>query len=211
MDNKDAPPAEPPTELVTAPDTPSDPEAVQSAAPAPDPDTMDFRIRDFTLSGGTTTRRLAPYEPLRPGLWLGFQEGATVQARHGTSADGRRGLMLSIDPGPSAWVSLELQLDEDALMRSGAALITLEAAASPLSSINMVLRMPRAGAATGFWDTRPETAVFNAGISRKSLAFFPQLSNMEPHDGFKHPLLIAFLPLRKTDLFLADILAGPVC
>lgn len=179
-------------------------------APTADPDIIDFRIRDFSISGGTATRDLSPYEPIRPGLWIGFQEGAMVRARQGTSADGRRGLMLQIDPGPSAWMSLEMQLDADSLLRTGTALATLEAAASPLANVNMVLRMPRAGSAKGFWDTRAQSVVFGAGFSRKSLAFFPRLSEMDPHEGFPNPLLIAFLPLRKTDLLLSDLLVGPV-
>jgi hypothetical protein len=197
MDNKDA--------------SPADPVATPEPAPKPrDPGIIDFRIREFALSGPATARDLAPYESLCPGLWIGFQDGARVRVRQGTSAEGRRGIFLSLDPGPSAWLSIEMQLDADGLMRSGVAMATFEAAASPLANVNMVLRMPRTGSAKGFWDTRPETAVFGPEVSRKSLAFFPQLSRMEPHDGFPNPLLIAFLPLRKTDLFLSDIRIGPV-
>ncbi|MDK3074544.1 hypothetical protein QO034_15710 [Sedimentitalea sp. JM2-8] len=197
MDNKDASSADP----AAAPEPASDPR---------DPGIIDFRIREFSLSGPAAAHSLTPYESLCPGLWVGFQEGARVRMRQGTAADGRRGMFLSLDPGPSAWLSIEMQLDAEGLVRSGVALATLEAAASPLVNINMVLRMPRAGSAKGFWDTRPETAVFGPDVSRKSLAFFPQLSHMIPHDGFPDPLLIAFLPLRKTDLFLSGIRVGPV-
>lgn len=189
----------------------ADPAATPEPAPEPrDPGIIDFRIREFSLSGPDAAHTLAPYEPLCPGLWVGFQEGARVRVRQGTAADGRHGMFLSLDPGPSAWLSIEMQLDADGLVRSGVAFATLEAAASPLANVNMVLRMPRAGSAKGFWDTRPETAVFNPDVSRKSLAFFPHLSQMDPHDGFPDPLLIAFLPLRKTDLFLTDLRVGPV-
>lgn len=182
----------------------------------PDSGLIDFGIRRYDLSGDPTGENPADwhvpaYGPLRPGLWLGYAPGASVRARHGALADGPDGLILSLEPGTSPWMSLEMELDADGLARSGAALITLEAAASPLASVRLVLRLPCRDMPSGFWDTPSESIVLDASIARKSRVFFPQveMADFAPHDGFPSPVLIAFLPLRRTDLFLSAVSVGP--
>lgn len=181
--------------------------------PAKDPNLVAFGLRrhDFAqLHEDIPDRALDPYRPFLPGLWIGSAPGGQARIRSATGGDGQRGLMLAMTPGNAPWMTLEIGLDTDGLALTGAALITLEGGASPSANINMLLRIPCPDAPDGFIDTRPQSFILNEHMRKKSLVFFPQIENMASHDGFENPVLIAFLPLRRTDIFLTSLVAGPV-
>ncbi len=192
-------------------------------AAAPDPGLLSFGIRRYDFSGAADAGDIpsgpqAPYSPFRPdlgtdfwpGLWVGYGAGQqAVQIRDGRGADGRGGLILSYDPAGQPWVSLEMQLDSAGLHRFGMASLMIEAAASPVCALNLMLRLPCADTESGFRDSRPQSLVLDGEITRHSRAFFPPLDRLQPHDRFPHPVLIAFLPLRRTELFLSSLCIGP--
>lgn len=193
-----------------APRQPGDDAGPSGASAAPDPGLLALALRRHDLADAPgEDRELAAYQPFAPGLWCGFQPGAQAWIRAGRDASGEAGVILTLEPGPSSWLSLEMELDMAALADTEAALLSLEAAANPTSGLRIVLRMPCAAAENGFWDSRAQSMALTAEPARRSLAFFPQMDRLQPHDGFPRAVLIAFLPLRRTELFLSSITFGP--
>ncbi len=196
------------------PDPAPPPEAASPPAPDPGLIRLDIRQHDFSdpAQAGPETAEgipLAAYQPFRPGIWAGIGPGGSARLRSARAAGGRQGLILSLDAAGAPWISLEIELDSAGLIRTGAALFAIEAAASPLANVNMLLRVPCRAAPDGFRDSRPQNFLLNADLTRRSLAFFPPVDEVTPHDGFPNPVLIAFLPLRRTEIFLTGLAAGP--
>lgn len=222
----ESPEAPPASETAASPETAPAPEehADDTPPPAEEGDTaeqdaelpppnpghvaLSWRHHDF---GGAPVedRELIAYQPFAPGIWAGFQSGGQAWIREGQGASGENGVILTLEPGPSSWMSLEMELDMAALARTGAAMVTFEAAANPLTGVKMLLRIPCQSAEKGFWDTRGQSVALSPDMSRRSLMFVPQMDRLQPHDGFPRAVLIAFLPLRRTELFLSSIAFGP--
>ncbi len=196
---------------------PPPPQDAQDAPPPQDPGLRSIGVRrhDFTglaedAEAPSEAVALAPYSPFRPGLWIGHEPGPrAARSRTGRTAEGRSGLILSYDPGGLPWMTLEMRLDGDGLRSLGAAVLRIEAAANPRCAVKLVLRLPCREAETGFRDSRPQGLILDGGIARHACTVFPPMERFQPHDGFPHPVLIAFLPLRRTDLFITDLTVGP--
>lgn len=187
--------------------TPSEP-----TTPPPDPNLIAFGLRryDFVqMEEEFADHALEAYRPFLPGLWIGSAPGGQARIRSATSGDGQRGLMLGTVPGNAPWMTLEIGLDTDGLSQTGAALITFEGGANPSANVNMLLRIPCPDVPDGFIDTRPQSFILNEHMRKQSLVFFPLIENIASHEGFKNPVLIAFLPLRSTDFFLTSLTVGP--
>lgn len=196
--------------LVETKSKPGVQEAVGELIKVSDPGLFSLTLRrhDFG-SASIEERELTAYQPFAPGIWIGFQPGGQAWIRNGRGASGEEGVILTLEPGPSSWMSLEMELDISALAETGSALVTVEAAANPPSGLSMFLRIPCESAETGFWDTRAQSVALLPDLSARSLAFFPQMDRLQPHDGLPRAVLIAFMPLRRTELFLSALAFGP--
>ena len=91
--------------------------------------------------GPEASRRLAPYAALAPGLSIGFEAERGADIRLG---DGEEGARLEIrDPGRSRWLTLEAELDPEALAGTRAILLATTLAAAPRARLAVSLRLWR--------------------------------------------------------------------
>lgn len=160
-----------------------------------------------------TPRDLPPYAEIAHGVRIGYEahSDALIQLRRASldpmfTADGQpqRSIELNAERlGTSRWLTIEIALEWDAVLRKRSAHLLVEAAASPATTISPKLRLPKAGGE--FVDVSSGTHRFRHEPRIAVASMIPSEAEFADTDRDRPPSLVLFLGVASTRLNISRL------